>query len=56
MEVQEEIGLKNLYSRIKLMFGSDAHMRLRSQTNQGTEIEIGLPVHKSPRRIACIKH
>ncbi|CAN7660771.1 sensor histidine kinase [Paenibacillus sp. LjRoot153] len=46
MEVQEEIGLKNLYSRIKLMFGSDAYMRLRSQPNQGTEIEIGLPILK----------
>ncbi|KRF19816.1 sensor histidine kinase [Paenibacillus sp. Soil787] len=47
MEVQEEIGLKNLYSRIKLMFGSEAHLTIRSQKNQGTEIEIGLPVRNS---------
>ncbi|WP_261306295.1 sensor histidine kinase [Paenibacillus andongensis] len=47
MEVHEEIGLKNLYSRIKLMFGSEAHMTIRSQKNQGTEIEIGLPVKNS---------
>lgn len=46
LEVQEEIGLKNLYSRIKLMFGSEAYMRLQSQPNQGTEIEIGLPILK----------
>lgn len=47
MELQDEIGLKNLYSRIKLMFGSNAYMSIRSQPNQGTEIEIGLPI-KNP--------
>lgn len=46
LEAQEEIGLKNLYSRIKLMFGSDAYLNIHSQLNQGTEIEIGLPIKR----------
>ncbi|MFD0693972.1 histidine kinase [Paenibacillus sp. GCM10027628] len=51
LEVQEEIGLKNLYSRIKLMYGGDAHITISSQPNQGTDIQIGLPVRKEGQHV-----
>lgn len=46
-EQREEIGLKNLHSRIKLLFGSDATLALRSVWNEGTEAEIRLPARRS---------
>jgi two-component system sensor histidine kinase YesM len=46
LEYRDEIGLKNLYSRIKLLFGSDAALTIRSEWGQGTEVTIGLPARK----------
>ncbi|MBD0384256.1 sensor histidine kinase [Paenibacillus sedimenti] len=51
LEVQEEIGLKNLYSRIKLMYGRDAHMTMNSQPGQGTDIQIRLPIRKEGQHV-----
>jgi two-component system sensor histidine kinase YesM len=45
-EYQEGIGLKNLYSRLKLRFGNNALLTIRSEYNEGTEVEIRLPLRK----------
>jgi two-component system sensor histidine kinase YesM len=36
------IGLKNLHARLKLLFGSDATLDIRSEVRQGTAVHIGL--------------
>lgn len=50
-EYEEGIGLKNLYSRLKLRFGNEAMLTIRSEYNQGTEVEIGLPLRKDFRHV-----
>ena len=39
------IGLKNLNSRLKLMYDNQASMQIESGSNQGTEIKIILPLN-----------
>ncbi|XEC93967.1 sensor histidine kinase [Paenibacillus tarimensis] len=41
--IGERIGIKNVYYRLKLYYGSDADFRIRSVQGDGTEIEIRLP-------------
>jgi two-component system sensor histidine kinase YesM len=50
-EYDESIGLKNLYSRLKLRFGNEATLTIRSEYKQGTEVEIGLPLRKDFRHV-----
>jgi two-component system, sensor histidine kinase YesM len=40
---EESIGLKNLNARLKLLYGNDAFLVIKSSPNVGTEIKIVLP-------------
>ena len=44
---QGSIGVLNVYWRIKLLYGEDCHMQVRSKKGYGTEIEIKLSAKKS---------
>jgi len=46
LDYKEEIGLKNLYSRIKLLFGEAAGLTILSAHGKGTDIRIDLPVRR----------
>ncbi|UJF32463.1 cache domain-containing sensor histidine kinase [Paenibacillus hexagrammi] len=43
---QDSIGLKNLHSRLRLMFGSEASLTIRQNDRSGTAVDIGLPVRR----------
>ncbi len=42
----DSIGLKNLNSRLKLMFGEEAGLTIESGVNQGTDVKLMLPIGK----------
>jgi two-component system sensor histidine kinase YesM len=42
----DSIGLKNLNSRLKLMFGEDAGLIIESGANKGTNVKLILPIEK----------
>ena len=44
---QGSIGVLNVYWRIKLLYGDNCHMQVRSKEGYGTEIEIRLKTKKS---------
>lgn len=46
---KQSIGLKNIHSRIELYYGRDYGLTVRSRLNEGTEIEIKLPVMKKEK-------
>jgi two-component system sensor histidine kinase YesM len=50
------IGLKNLYSRLKLMFGPDASLEIRSGGNGGTTVEIGLAAREEVPHVQDVNH
>ncbi|OXM87721.1 cache domain-containing sensor histidine kinase [Paenibacillus rigui] len=50
LDYQDEIGLKNLYSRIKLLFGEAAELTIASEPGHGAEIRMDLPVRKEVRQ------
>ncbi|WP_426446177.1 cache domain-containing sensor histidine kinase [Paenibacillus sp. S-38] len=44
----ESLGLKNLHSRLRLLFGEDVVLDIRSEAGQGTTVEIGMSAGREP--------
>lgn len=50
-EYHGQIGLKNLYSRLKLLFGSEASLQIMSEPDCGTSVEIRLPARREMHHV-----
>lgn len=56
-KMKEGIGLKNLYSRLRLMYGEAAHLEISSIWGEGTKAVIRLPLWSgSGRDVSSINH
>jgi two-component system sensor histidine kinase YesM len=42
-KIEKHIGIKNVHQRIRLYYGEDYGLKINSQLNQGTKVEIFLP-------------
>ncbi|ANE47094.1 hypothetical protein SY83_13415 [Paenibacillus swuensis] len=45
-DIDENIGLKNVAERVRLLYGSEASMDIQSEPGQGTQITLILPLHR----------
>lgn len=52
----QEIGLSNIFKRIKLFYGDMAEMNIQSELNTGTTIRISIPVHNNGGDQPCITY
>ncbi len=48
---QQSIGLKNLYTRLKLKYGSQTELWIASRPGEGTEVRIQLPLGEDPNHV-----